>query len=174
VLVSVEAKGTFSRYAEIAPGNVTSAKDKKGSSLAHLPKQLAAAPFGVGLATAGAASGFGGKQTNLLEGHGVGSDTQFNFVADELGLPGLVLWVLLTIRVIALGVRRLRSVADVELRIYLAAIFAVIIAFTLIGVSGPTMGSASFGPYFWFATGLAAYWFAGPGRRCAASSPALR
>jgi hypothetical protein len=164
VLVSSEAPGTFSRYAEIAPENASSAKDKKSSELSKLPHQLAVAPFGVGLSTAGAASGFGGKVTNELEGHNVGSDTQYNFVADELGLPGLLLWVGLLITMILLAVRRLRYIEDVELRIDLAGIYAVLVAFLIIGISGPVMASAG-APYFWFAAGIAAYWFAGPKRQ---------
>jgi hypothetical protein len=165
VLVSLEGSGTFSRYTSIAPANVASSKDKKTTSLTHIPGQLEAAPLGVGLGTVGAASGFGGKQTDVLEGHGVSSETEYNFVADELGLPGLLLWVALTMRLLVLVLRRLRRVADIELRIYLAAVFATFIAFTLMGFSGPTMSSAAFGPYFWFTVGIAAYWFAGPGRR---------
>jgi hypothetical protein len=165
VLVSVEAKGTFSRYSTISPENVASSKDKKTSSLKHIPALLEAAPFGVGLATAGAAAGFGGKQTELLEGHGVSAETQYNFIADELGLPGLLLWVALSFRLITLGLRRLRRVPDVELRLYLAALLSVLIAMAIMGFSGPTMSSAAFGPFFWFTAGVFGYWFLGPGRR---------
>jgi len=34
----------------------------------------------------------------------------------------------------------------------------------LIGFTGPIVGSAALGPYFWFAAGVAAYWF-GSGKR---------
>jgi hypothetical protein len=164
VFVTQIGSGTFSRYAEIAPENVTSSKDKKTSSLTHIPKQLEAAPFGVGLGTVGAAAGFGGQIADLLEGHGVSSETQYNFVSDELGLPGLILWVALSIQLIVLVLRRLRTIVDVELRIDLAAVFAAFIALTIMGLSGPTMASAAFGPFFWGAAGIAAYWFLGPGR----------
>jgi hypothetical protein len=171
VLVSAEAPGTFSRYAEIAPGNAVSAKDKKTSELSHLPHQLLVAPLGVGLASVGAAAGFGGRVTEEFEGHGVGGETQYNFVADELGLPGLVLWLGLLINMLLLAARRLRQIADVELRIDLAGVFAVLVAFLLIGASGPVMGSAAGGPFFWFSAGIAAWWFAGPGRKAAATLP---
>jgi hypothetical protein len=164
LLVSVEAPGTFQRYESIAPGNIAGNKDKKTSSLSAIPKTIAAAPFGVGLGTVGAAAGFGGKQTELVEGHGVSSETQYNFITDELGLPGLILWVALTIKLIVLALRRLRRVPDIELRLYLAAILSSFIAFTLMGFSGPTMAGAAFGPFFWLTAGIAAYWFAGAGR----------
>lgn len=172
VFVTYEGSGTFSRYTSIAPENVTSSKDTKTTSLTHIPALLEAAPLGVGLATTGAASGFGGKEANVLEGHGVSAETEYNFVADELGLPGLLLWAAFTINLLLLVARRLPRVADVELRVYLAAVFATFIAFTIMGFSGPTMSSAAFGPFFWAAAGLAAYWFAGPGRTPARSPAA--
>jgi hypothetical protein len=174
VLVSAEAPGTFSRYAEIAPSNAVSAKDKKTGELARLPHQLLVAPFGVGLASAGAASGFGGKVSEELEGHGVGGETQYNFEGDELGIPGLLLWVGLLLNMIVLAALRLRDIADVELRIDLAGVFAVPIAFLIFGVSGPVMGGAAGGPYYWFAAGIAAYWFVGPGRRAASPTTPAR
>ncbi|HEY4428649.1 MAG TPA: hypothetical protein VGN08_10630 [Solirubrobacteraceae bacterium] len=170
LLVSIEAPGTFNRYAEIAPANAVSAKDKKTGELSLLPHQLSVAPLGVGLASAGAASGFGGQVSERLEGHSVGAETQFNFSADELGLPGVLLWIGIVLNLIWLALRRLRGVADVELRIDLAAVFALPVAFLIMGLSGPILGSSAAGPYFWFATGIAAYWFAGPGRRLAAKN----
>jgi hypothetical protein len=171
LLVSAEAPGTFSRYAEIAPGNAVSAKDKKTGELSKLPHQLAVAPLGVGLASAGAASGFGGRVTEELEGHAVGGETQYSFEGDELGIPGLVIWIGLSLTMISLAVTRLRRIADIELRIDLAAVFALPAAFLIMGISGPVMGSAAAGPFFWFAAGIAAYWFAGPGRLTAAVAP---
>jgi hypothetical protein len=165
LFVAYEGSGTFSRYESIAPGSVTSNRDTKTTSLTHIPALLEAAPFGVGLGTTGSASGFGGKNTNVLEGHAVSGETEYNFVSDELGLPGLLLWIAFSIRLLVLALRRLPRVPDIELRIYLAAVFATFIAFTIMGFSGPTMSSAAFGPFFWSAAGLAAYWFAGPGRR---------
>jgi hypothetical protein len=165
LLVSLEAPGTFSRYAEIAPEKALSAKDKKTGELSHVPHQLVVAPLGIGLASAGAAAGFGGLVNNQLEGHSVGAETQFNFMADELGAPGLLLWLGLILNLILLAIRRLRTIDDLELRIELSAVFAVVIAFLLMGVSGPIMASPVAGPFFWFATGIAGYWFLGPGRK---------
>jgi hypothetical protein len=165
VLVSFEGSGTFARYASIAPGSVTSSKDTKTSSIAHIPKLLEAAPFGVGLGIVGAAGGFGGRQTEVFEGHAAGAETEYNFIADEVGLPGLLLWVALTIRVVALVLPRLRRIADVDMRLYLAAMFSAFVAMTIMGFSGPTTGSAAFGPFFWGFLGAVAYWFAGPGWR---------
>jgi O-antigen ligase len=165
VLVSVEGKGTFSRYLSITPSSTgartTSYREK---TLLQIPKDVATAPFGVGLATVGAAAGFGEAAHVEIEGQGASAESQYNFITLELGLPGLLLWIALSVKLIVLGVRRLRRIIDSELRIELAAVLATLIAFTLMGLAGPTMASVPFGPYFWFAAGILAYWFAGPGR----------
>ncbi|HMD56059.1 MAG TPA: hypothetical protein VKG82_01165 [Solirubrobacteraceae bacterium] len=163
VFVSALGSGTFARYSNIAPENVssqTSDVNGKTASLEEIPKTVEHAPFGVGLGSVGAAGGFGGLQTHEgLESHGVSAETQYNFVVDELGLPGLLLWCALTIRLLTLGITGLRRIPDVELRLYLAALIATILAFTIMGFSGPTMASAAFGPFFWFSAGTFAYWF---------------
>ena len=120
-LVSLEGGGVFSRYVSIAPSNVASTSTSyKAASLAQIPNDIANAPFGFGLATAGAAADFGGHTTVKLEGHGHSAETQYNYVTDELGLPGLLLWTALSLNVIWLVARRLRRVGDVEIRIGLA------------------------------------------------------
>jgi hypothetical protein len=164
VLVSFEGSATFSRYTEIAPSNVSEAKDTKVNEVAHIPRQILQEPFGVGLGTVGASAGFGGVQKELIEGHGTGAESQYKFVVDELGLPGLLLWVGLLVTMLAIALPRLRRIVDFELRMELAAIVAPIIAMAVMGFSGPVMSSAALGPFFWFAAGVIAYWFLGPGR----------
>jgi hypothetical protein len=164
IVASLVGRGTFARYSSLTPSKLIGSKDNKASSLKQIPGELGAAPLGLGLASVGAASGFGHKTVGVLNGHGVSAETQYNFIADELGIPGLLLWVGLTVKLIVLGFRRLPGIPDVEMRLYLSAVFATFIAFTFVGLSGPTMSSAALGPYFWFAVGIAAYWFAGAGR----------
>lgn len=163
--VSSVRSGTFKRYASIAPNQAASTvPTHKSAAWTKIPKVIAAAPFGVGLGSVGSVGGFGGKITDLVEGHTVSSETEYNYVTNELGAPGLLLWVALSLYIIALVVRRLPRVRDGEIAIYLAATFAPIVALTLMGFSGPWYSSAAAGPYFWFAIGIAAYWFVGPGR----------
>jgi hypothetical protein len=164
-LVAFEGGGVFSRYVSIAPSNVGSTSTTyKAVSLAQIPNDIANDPFGFGLATAGAASNFGGHTTVTLEGHGHSAETQYNYVTDELGLPGLLLWSALSLSVIWMALTRLRRVGDVEIRIGLAGVFAPFIALILMGTNGPVMASAAAGPFYWFAVGIAAYWLAGVGR----------
>jgi len=165
VFISATGGGMFSRYEKILEANPTGkCKDCKKEALNIIPHEISVAPFGVGLGTVGAAGAFGGKDKELLEGHGVTSETQYNFITNELGAPGLVLWTGLCLVLIALVVRRLPRIRDTDLRIYLAGLSSPIVAIFLIGFSGPITASAVLGPYFWFAAGVVAYWLAGPAR----------
>jgi hypothetical protein len=164
VVASLEGSGIFSRYAEIAPGNVVESKDKKTAEFKAIPHQIEAAPLGVGLGTVGSAGGFGGKQTETLEGHAVGGATVWKLILDELGVPGMLLWLGLNIRVLTLALPGLRRIRDPELRLELAAIYAVFLATLVTGFSGTTVTSAVEGPLVWLTAGITAYWFLGPGR----------
>jgi len=162
VLAPDAGKGVFSRYASITPGKAaTTSVAYREKDLAQIPTDIKNYPFGAGLSIAGAGAGFGGSAGATIEGQRANAESQYNYVTLELGLPGLLLWVALSVRVIVLVVRRMRRIGDVELRLSLAGVFAVIIAFTIMGFVAPTMSSLPFGPYFWFAVGIASYWFAG-------------
>jgi hypothetical protein len=177
LFISAVGEGVFSRYTSIAPSKVTgTATGYKEESLREIPHYLSAAPFGFGLGTAGSAGGFGGRVTEELEGHNVTAETQYNFLVDELGLPGLLVWTGFTITLILLALRGLKNIGDSELQIYLAAVFAPVVALFLMSFDGPVSASSAAGPYFWFAGGVAAYWLLGPGRALAArrASPAAR
>ena len=79
------------------------------------------------MGTAGTASEFGGKISELLpEGRGVTGETQYNLLADEVGAPGLVIWIGLPLSVMLLAVRKLRYIVDPELRVALAAVLSAV------------------------------------------------
>jgi hypothetical protein len=162
VLAPSAGKGVFSRYESITPDKAASTSvSYRQDTLAQIPSIIHKYPFGAGLAVAGAGKSFGGQSPATIDGHSASAESQYNYVTLELGLPGLLLWVALSVTIIALAVRGLRRVADVDLRLCLAGIFAAVIAFSIMGFAGPTMSNLPFGPYFWFALGIAAYWFAG-------------
>jgi hypothetical protein len=172
LFVSAVGSGVFKRYESISPERVTSsATGYKQNDLSAIPGHLKAAPFGFGLGTSGAAGGFGGRVTEEFEGHDVNAETQFNFLSNELGLPGLVVWTALIAAICLMAVRRIRVVRDGELQILLAAAFSPIIALAAMAYDGPVSGSSAAGPYFWFAVGMAAYWFQGPGWKIATAEP---
>ena len=166
LFVSAEGAGVFSRYESIEPNKVVETSETyKEGSLAQIPTVLAHAPFGFGLGTAGPAASFGGKEHGLLEGHGASAETQYNFFADELGVPGLFWWLAVSVELIVLLVRWLPRIEDVDIRICLAGVFAVFLAHVVMGLRGAFMDTSAYGPFFWFMLGIAAYWLAGPGRR---------
>jgi O-antigen ligase len=160
LFVSTVRSGTFSRYEKLSTSSSTSYKSSAWKKVPHL---ISIAPFGVGLGSVGPVASLGGKVTEQVEGRQANAETQWNFLVDEVGAPGLLLWVGLALTVISLAIRRLRRIRDVELRVSLAAVVAPLIALIPMGFSGPLSTSAALGPYYWFAAGVAAYWFAGPG-----------
>ncbi len=171
VLTHTEGSAIFTRYASLKPeaSTVESTAGNKSVSLHQIPKDIANDPFGFGLGTSGAASTFGGHTTVKLEGHGFSSETEYNLITNELGLPGLVLWLGFSLTLAALVLRRLPGIADVEARIALAAVFAALFGLTIMGFAGAFSAGQAGGPFFWFGAGVAAYWLAGPGRRSSAT-----
>jgi hypothetical protein len=165
VLIAIDGPGVFARQETIT--NASQAQSTGGGgkekALAAIPRDIALAPFGVGLGTYGSASGFGGQQHVEIEGKAIGGESAYSLEALELGLPGLLLWCGLSLNVLALVLRRLRRVEDVELRTHLVAVAAVFIAFSIDGLAGPTLAVSPAGAYLWFAAGVVAYWLAGPG-----------
>ena len=184
-LIATDGQGVFARYSSVASPEqaATEGVSYKEKTLTQIPSDLVYAPLGVGLGTYGSAAGFGGKVPLTIEGQGVSGESEYNLVTLELGLPGLLLWVLFTIALIALVLRRLRLVEDPELRLCLVAVFASMITIAFKGFAGPTMATSPAGPFFWFAAGVAAYWLGGVvrdgrvipavGSVLASSSPAL-
>ncbi len=165
VVTSTVGTAVFSRYSTFTGSDAASASTGyKSVSLGQIPVAIANDPFGFGLGTAGAASGFGGRTTVTLEGHGFSSETEFNFIMNELGLPGLILWVAFSIYLGVLVVGRLMKVRDVEVRLALAAVFSSLAGLTVMGFAGAFTAGAAGGPFFWLTAGIAAYWLAGPGR----------
>jgi hypothetical protein len=162
VLAPKAGEGVFSRYSTITPTKAADTSvNYRENTLAEIPDVIAKYPFGAGLSIAGAGATFGGSSGVTVNGHKASAESQYNYVALELGLPGLILWISMSVAVIALVVRRLRHVGDVELRLSIAAVFAGFIAFTIMGFVGATMSNLPFGPFFWFALGVAAYWLGG-------------
>jgi hypothetical protein len=165
-VAATEGEGVFSRYASIASPQqaANTSVNTKEKSWTQIPADIANAPFGVGLSSVAAATGFGGVHKATIEEHTASAESQYNAVVLELGVVGLLLWSALTITLVTMAVRGLRRVADPEVQIDLAAIFACVIAIALMGFSGPTTYTSPAGPFFWFAVGIVAYWLAGPGR----------
>ena len=143
------------RYQSIAPSKVfhSTVRDR-GTSLALVPGYVTDYPLGAGIGSVGPAarivSGLGHKE---LDG-----ETEFTFLLVELGLPGLLLVLGMTLRLIVLAFRRVRKIEDDELRWYLAAVAAPFCAFVVSWFTTSTSVTSPNAPYFWFAAGVLAYW----------------
>jgi hypothetical protein len=173
-LIGVSGKGVLARQASVTRlVEGTGETNAKTGEFKQVPREIRGAPFGGGLGTVGAAAGFGGLQRPHIEGKGAGGAGTFNLLVIETGLPGLLLWVGLSINVLLLPLRRLRVIRDVELRTYLVAVLAAFVAFTAEEFVGPTLEVAPVGTFLWFGAGVAAYWLAGPGRRRAEAAGEL-
>jgi hypothetical protein len=158
---SVVRSGTFSRYSSLENTSPSELATHKAGAYTLIPHELSVVPFGVGLGTVGPVAGVGGKVQDQIENHGVSAETQYNLLADEVGAPGLIVWVALSLYFILVVVRGLRTIGDGDLAILLAGACAPFVSLMITGFTGPFETSAAHGPYFWFAIGIAAYWFAG-------------
>jgi hypothetical protein len=170
-LIAVDGSGIFARQETLT--SVERAEETGGNgkerSLAQIPRDLVDAPFGFGLGTAGSVSGFGGHQRLEVEGKRVEGGSAYSLLMKELGFPGLLLWVGLSVSAIGLAVTRLRQVEDTEVRTYLIGLTAAFIAFTIQGLSGPTL-AVTVGAFLWLVPGVISYWLAGP-RKAPARTP---
>jgi ABC-type Co2+ transport system permease subunit len=170
-LIAADGSEVFARQESLAslePGQEKGG-DGKEKHLSEIPKDLTHAPFGLGLGIEGSAGGFGGHEKVTIENEKVSGGSAYNLLALEVGAPGLLLWVGLSLSVIMLGLRYLRRIVDPELRTYLVAVLAVFIGFTVQGFVGTTLVVTPAGAYLWFAPGVIAFWFLGPGRAAMAS-----
>jgi hypothetical protein len=160
LVVSSLHSGTFKRYESINTSSETTLH--KENAYSKIPGYVAASPLGYGLGNSGSVSGVGGeKNVNLLEGHGLTSETEYNVLVKELGAPGLILWPLIAIYVSLLIVRRMRGIRDPELAVCLAGFFAGFLPLIIEGSSGFIGAGLAGGAYYWFAIGVAAYWLVG-------------
>ncbi len=181
LLVAADGSSVLARQATLVSPNVRQgtgletekeqAGDGKEKVLLDIPQELTHAPFGLGLGIAGSAGGFGGHEKVVIEEEKARGSSAYNMLTVEVGVPGLLLWLGLTLNVIVLGLARLRRIEDRELRIYLVAVLTAFIAFTVQGLAGTTLAVTPAGAYLWFAPGVLAYWLAGAGWSASASSP---
>jgi len=164
LFLTVVKSGTFSRYNTFENTSSSELATHKAGAYTLIPHLLETVPFGVGLGTAGPVSGVGGTVTDQVEGHVVTAETQYNLIVDELGGPGLIVWAAISIGFCFVVARGMRTIRDRDLAILLAACCAPFVTLMITGFTGPFETSSAHGPYFWWAIGMAAYWFAGKRR----------
>lgn len=169
VIVADNATGTFDRYTTIAPTNaVDYAYTYRIDDLSLVPGYIREFPLGTGLGTIGPAAGSRGVEARF------NGETNFGFLVIELGLPGLLLLLAFSVRVIWLAVTRIRRLLNSETRLLLAGLTAPLVGILISWIIGPALATPPFAPYFWFASGALAFWLSPAGRADSASQPIAR
>jgi hypothetical protein len=169
-LVSGTSSTAF-RYGGLAGTQlVQTTSNARGRSLASIPQHLRDYPFGDGLGIAGPATGVSGGPP---QAGAVDAENEISFAIAETGIAGMLALVGFTVVIVAIGVRRLRSEADQEVRLLLAAVIAPVgamLALYSVNTLSPTTPG---GPYLWAAGGIVAYWLVKRFREMPARSHAL-
>lgn len=148
------APGLFDRYSTIGPSKVLSTtQEDRGGSIGLLDDYIRDYPLGAGLGSGGPAVGFFAKPSDRP----LNSETEFNFLVIELGIPGLVLLLSFVVRLLTLSLA-LRQEADPETRLLLAAIAAPLVAMFATWFSGTPTATVPGGPFLWFSAGVLVWW----------------
>jgi hypothetical protein len=159
--------GSFDRYRNIAPGQVLNTTIQyRGATLAELPNYFKQYPLGAGLGKVGPAASFASGGAAALN-----AESETNYLALEVGIAGLVVFVLWNLRLLWLSSTRIRRIHDSELRLLLSAIAAPLFAILVSGAAGVTSATSPMSPYLWFAGGILSYWLIARPRESAASAP---
>lgn len=147
------------RYGSITPSKVLSTtSESRGGAIAVVPDYMRRFPFGHGLGTGGPATGFGKSAEQLEASAGLSAESAFSFTVLEIGIAGLIVVVGFVCRLLFLGVRGVRRIADPELRTLLSAVVAPMFGISALFVGGAPLVSSPLGPYFWFVAGVMAFW----------------
>jgi hypothetical protein len=144
----------FYRYQSIAPSKVVGTTvDSRSGNFALIPEYIRSYPLGAGIGSAGPAFGQFGKPK-----HSVSGESQFTFLIVEVGVPGLLLFLLFQACLLVTAVRGLRRMDEPEAQMLLAGVVAPLFGFVVNWVVGINTTSTPNAPYLWFATGIISFW----------------
>lgn len=133
------------RYAETLANPVARYQKDRGGSLTFLPVFLSANPFGIGYQRGVEGYRQQGSVRNFSSDSTLRSlnrETQFNSVAIDMGLPGLLLLTGLLIAVLVQGWRALRRLSDPSLRVLGATLFVLLCGYAAACLGGPALQGA--------------------------------
>ena len=159
--------GIFDRYTIFQNrGAVSNTGEYKRGTLALLPESVAKHPLGEGFGSVGPASSIAGAPAASKTASG---ESQLNFLMVDVGVPGVLALLAMQLAVVVGSARAIRRLADVELRLLLSAVLAPLIAIGSLWFAAPVTSAPPLATYFWFASGVLAYWCFGrrddvPGR----------
>lgn len=161
-LVSANSSGAFDRFDSVAPSKLAgSYSAARGSSLAVIPTYMAEIPLGAGLGRTGPAAvvATGGAS-------GFNAETEFSYLIVELGVPGMLVLLALSARLISAAFRIIPRVEDPETRAMIAGLAAPLLPILGLWFVATTSATTPLAPYFWLAAGGLSYWLTAhaPGR----------
>jgi hypothetical protein len=168
IVSSNSGSDPFYRYRSITPTKlVGTTVDSRSGTFSVFQDYLKDYPVGAGIGTTGPATGFLGGTGRTLNG-----ESQFNFLVVELGIPGLLVFLVFQAHLMTASIRRLRRVHDIDAQLLLAGLIAPLFAFAVNWVVGINTTSTPNAPYLWLATGILATWLLTGPRPRADSMPA--
>jgi O-antigen ligase len=88
---------------------------------------------------------------------GLDASNEFNFLISEIGTVGLIVFIVLSVRVIARAVRVVRSKRDQESRGYAAALASGLVAVAVAWLYTLPSAATPLAPFFWTAAGIVAW-----------------
>jgi O-antigen ligase len=145
---------SFDRYENIAPSEVLrTTYDYRKDTVANVGRYATSFPLGAGLGTVGPGSSTAGGNGRALDG-----ESEYTFLLVETGIPGLLVLAGFNVLLLTLVFRRLRTIADRDTQVLLAAIAAPMFALVTSWVVGASTASTPGSPYMWFAAGILVYW----------------
>jgi hypothetical protein len=152
--------GVFDRYESIAPDKVVSTViDYRRATVATIPQYVAQFPLGAGLGTVGPGGSTGGGNGRVLNG-----ESEFTYLLIETGVAGFLVMLAFNFNLFSVVLRRVRSVADPDTRLLLAALAAPLFAMFLTWFGGAATAGTPNSPYLWFVGGVLSWWLLGAGR----------
>lgn len=156
LVTSDKDQTVFRRYDTVTPDRVVETTfSYRRDTLERIPDYVARFPLGAGLGSGGPGAGFIGSPATSAS---LNAESEPTYLLIELGVPGLLVLTLFNARMLALALTRIRRLRDLELRLLLAALLAPLFAIFATWIVGIASASSPAAPFFWFVSGIAAYW----------------
>jgi hypothetical protein len=124
---------------------------QRGNSLVVTPSLAVTFPFGLGLGRVGPAAGFSGSAS------GQNAENEFNYLIDEIGTVGLIIFLTLWVRVVIDGLRLVRSTFDADLRAHVAVLVTGLLALAFAWFYQTPSVATPTAPLFWTLAGIIAW-----------------
>lgn len=136
-----------SRYAKTLAHPVETTQQDRGGNFTYLVPLLVTYPFGVGFQRGTEQGTYDAGQTGL----GLNRETEFNAVANDMGVVGLLLLYILLALIISRAVSTYRQIQQPNLRLSAVTGFGLLFGYFIVCFGGPELQSADL---FWIIAGI--------------------